>query len=170
VKTASEPLSGQEKMRATRRKLIMVTISLLLTWHSVPAAAKAGSGADPKGTIMVKLAGIRSSQGAILISLVNSAESFSENIVENYYKTIKVKIADPENVVALFEVPYGEYAIKLYQDENNNQRLDKWLFTGIPREPYGFSHNVRAYFGPPSYDQARFMVAGEQTSLSIELR
>lgn len=37
------------------------------------------------------------------------------------------------------QIPAGEYAIQVYQDTNNNRRLDFGLF-GIPREPVGISN------------------------------
>lgn len=43
-------------------------------------------------------------------------------------------------------------AIALFQDLNNNQRLDK-NFIGLPVEPYGFSNNPKLLFGPPGFQK-----------------
>jgi len=53
-------------------------------------------------------------------------------------------------------------AIKLFHDENSNQKLDiGW--TG-PEERYGFSNSARGLMGPPDYEKARFQLpASEQT-------
>ncbi len=40
-------------------------------------------------------------------------------------------------------LPEGEYAVTIYQDLNNNSRLDK--FFSIPIEPYGISNNVKTF-------------------------
>ena len=45
----------------------------------------------------------------------------------------------------------GQYALTLFHDENNNERLDTFL--GIPREGFGFSRNPAIRFGPPKFKQ-----------------
>ena len=42
-----------------------------------------------------------------------------------------------------FEIPPGTYAIGVYIDENDNEKLDT-NFLGIPKEQYGFSNNAKA--------------------------
>ena len=53
-----------------------------------------------------------------------------------------------------FEIPPGTYAIGLYIDENENEKLDT-NFLGIPKEQYGFSNNAKA-FGIPKFEAASF--------------
>ena len=53
-----------------------------------------------------------------------------------------------------FEIPPGTYAIGVYIDENDNEKLDT-NFLGIPKEQYGFSNNARA-FGIPKFEAASF--------------
>ena len=65
-------------------------------------------------------------------------------------------------------VPPGEYALLVYYDENDNQRMDK-NFIGIPKEPLGFSNNYRPK-GSPSYRRAVFTLAdGESKAFDVEL-
>jgi uncharacterized protein (DUF2141 family) len=47
--------------------------------------------------------------------------------------------------------------------------LDTGLF-GIPKEPYGFSNNARNPFGPPQFDDVKFMVSGEALTLTITVK
>ena len=44
--------------------------------------------------------------------------------------------------VTFHDLPIGQYAVSVYQDRNNNGRLDTGLF-GIPIEKYGFSNGGR---------------------------
>lgn len=67
-----------------------------------------------------------------------------------------------------FDLPDGTYAIGIFVDANDNNKMDK-NFLGIPKEQYGFSNNAKARFGPPSFDDASFTLAGHQM-LSIDLR
>lgn len=53
-----------------------------------------------------------------------------------------------------FDFPAGEYAVSPYQDVSSNGKLDRY-FIGKPKEPYGFSTNVKP-FGPPSYKDCKF--------------
>ena len=41
---------------------------------------------------------------------------------------------------------------------------------GIPKEPYGFSNDVRAIFGPPKWSKSRFEVKAPGTSVRIEVK
>jgi uncharacterized protein (DUF2141 family) len=51
-------------------------------------------------------------------------------------------------------VEAGAYAISIFQDENRNGELDS-NFIGIPKEPYGFSNNLKK-MRPPSFEEALF--------------
>ena len=66
-----------------------------------------------------------------------------------------------------FDLPSGEYAVSTYQDINNNGKLDRY-FIGKPKEPYGFSNNVKP-FGPPSYKDCKFNLTSSPKLISISL-
>ena len=55
------------------------------------------------------------------------------------------------------EVPSGTYAIGLYIDANENEKMDT-NFLGIPKEQFGFSNDAKGSFGPPSFESASFEV------------
>lgn len=57
----------------------------------------------------------------------------------------------------------GNYSVEAFHDQNNNGKLDTNPF-GIPREPYGFSNNVRGNFGPPDFELTLFQVSGMTTT------
>ena len=54
-------------------------------------------------------------------------------------------------------IPAGPYAIAVFQDKNNDGKLNKNLF-GAPKEPYGFSNNKYGRFGPPEFEDVCFEV------------
>lgn len=67
------------------------------------------------------------------------------------------------------DLPGGEYALVVYQDDNGNGRLDK-NFIGIPREPLGFSNRYWPQ-GRPTYARAAFRLEeGEIRRFDIHLR
>ena len=63
----------------------------------------------------------------------------------------------------------GRYAVRLYQDKNDDNRLATGAF-GMPTEPYGTSNNAASRFGPPSYADAAFDVTATGASQTIALR
>jgi uncharacterized protein (DUF2141 family) len=84
-------------------------------------------------------------------------------------KSIQTKsvTASGEKVIVEFDLPPGEYAVSTYQDVNSNGMLDRY-FIGKPKEPYGFSNNVKP-FGPPRYKDCKFTLANSPKSISISL-
>ena len=78
---------------------------------------------------------------------------------------MKNNVAD----VTFWNIPYGEYAIKVYHDANNDDKLNK-NFLGMPTEEYGFSNNARGSFGPPSWDDAKFMFNSAKDTLHITIQ
>jgi uncharacterized protein (DUF2141 family) len=131
---------------------------------SVPPPTRAQSGGP--GTIILKVTGLHSEKGQVRIAVFNSSETWlGEQPL--YSSTIKV---DGQSVVwKISDVPYGDYGIAAFHDENSNGKMDKNLL-GIPKERYGFSNNVRATFGLPKWEKAKFAVKNSTTDISIEVK
>jgi uncharacterized protein (DUF2141 family) len=121
---------------------------------------------DGQGSIILKVTGLRSEKGQVRIAVFNSSEKWlGEDPV--YSSTINV---DGQSVTWKFNnVPHGDYGIAVFHDENKNGKMDK-NFLGIPLEPYGFSNNVRVTFGPPKWENAKFLVKGSTTEVSIAVK
>lgn len=100
-------------------------------------------------------------------SLVYAMWSGPENWLET--DTIRdgvVPINDGTSVISLTGLAYGEYAVSVYHDRNDNRKLDTGLF-GIPKEPLGTSNDAKIRFGPPRYEDAVFEL--DQPTLSIQI-
>lgn len=69
----------------------------------------------------------------------------------------------------VLELPPGQYGVMAYHDRNSDLKLNT-LPIGLPTEPYGFSNNSRAPFGPPSWSAARFTLPAQGASQTIRLR
>jgi uncharacterized protein (DUF2141 family) len=65
-------------------------------------------------------------------------------------------------------IPFGAYAIAVYQDVNGNGKLDTGMF-GIPQEPFAFSNNFRPKFGGPSFDKCKFDFKEDNQTLTMEM-
>jgi uncharacterized protein (DUF2141 family) len=108
---------------------------------------------------------IKSDKGVMLVALHNNVKSYDANGEAVTAK--KLPLNGPELVVDFGDLPAGTYAIKLYQDENENGEIDK-SFMGIPTEGYGFSNNGGA-FGPSSFEDASFTL-DKDLQVEIHLR
>ena len=119
-----------------------------------------------QATITLKVTGLRSEKGQVKIAVFNSAEKWlGEQPV--YSATINV---DSQAVVwKISDVPFGDYGVAVFHDENGNGKMDK-NFLGIPLEPYGFSNNERVIFGPPKWEKSKFTVKSSTTDVSIEVK
>jgi uncharacterized protein (DUF2141 family) len=77
------------------------------------------------------------------------------------------KVDKEEISVALDNVAPGAYAVSIFHDENDNGKLDAGAY-GIPVEKTGSSNNAKGKYGPPSFDDCKFMV-DEDTVIYITL-
>ena len=79
-----------------------------------------------------------------------------------------MKIRKTEARCDFEDIPPGTYALAVIHDENMNGKIDAdWL--GIPKEGYGFSNDVKALLGTPSFSAASFKYDGETLDLTISL-
>lgn len=67
-----------------------------------------------------------------------------------------------------FALPQGEYAVSTYHDLNDNKELDRYFF-GKPKEPYGFSNNIKPSLGPPDFDDCKFILNNSAKTVSVIL-
>lgn len=104
--------------------------------------------------------------GTVALLLFDSANTFGD--FRDPAIVAKHDLDGRENI-HIRNVPPGEYALLVYYDENNNDRLDI-NFIGIPKEPLGFSNRYQPK-GPPSYKRAAFILEkGESRHFDVKLR
>ena len=119
------------------------------------------------GTFILSVVGLESDEGKAMIALFNSEEGYSET--GKNFKSNAIEIKDSKVVWTIEDLPFGEYAIKLYHDENGNGKMDKNML-GIPSEDYGFSNNASGSFGPADYEDAKFIfnTSGQQHEINLD--
>lgn len=108
---------------------------------------------------------IKSVKGNLLVAVYDKEEHYNSN--SNWIAVKKVKVAETTMSLDFSDLPAGNYAVKLFQDENENGQIDTGA-GGIPIERYGFSNNAGSY-GPPSFDEAKVAV-DKATEIEIRLR
>jgi len=126
-----------------------------------------GFAGDSNGHIIITVTQIKIESGLLRISIFDSKDGFP-NKYKRALKFINLKIESPEMKIILPDVPFGEYAIAILHDENNNEKMDT-NFLRMPKEGYGVSNNVRGTFGPPKFENAKFPVKQDSVFLLIEM-
>lgn len=117
------------------------------------------------GNIHVIIQNIQNDQGTLQIGLFTEKDKFLEEA--SWSKDIPVN--GREIIEVDFEnIPYGTYAISIYQDLDDNGKLDTNLI-GIPKEPVGFSNDHQPKMGPPKFNGAKFDLTQKKLELTVNL-
>jgi len=136
------------------RHLHAALLACLLLPASLPALA---------ATVEVRVANVAAGKGK-----VNVAVCDRERFLKQCAYSASVPARGGETVIALRDIPPGTWAVLAYQDENENNELDR-NFIGIPKENYGFSRDAAGRFGPPGFDDAAIDVREGTTVAPIHL-
>lgn len=128
------------------------------------AGASEGAGGS---TLTVKVAGLRSNHGQVVLALFDSPESYAERRQPKRSARLAPEDGSCEWVVTALES--GTYALAVYHDRNGNGELDRRAL-GMPKEPFGFSNNPATPFGPPSFERAGFVVDGPEQLIEVRLK
>jgi uncharacterized protein (DUF2141 family) len=142
------------------KKLFLISLFLLALLAVMPVKAQS----EKAGTLTIIMTGFRNDNGLAMVSLHNSAEQFYEK--EKAFRAVKISIKNKKATCEFKDIPQGIYAVRVYQDENLNGKLDK-NFVGYPKEPYGISNNAKSKTGPPKYEKAKFDF---NTSMTMEIK
>jgi uncharacterized protein (DUF2141 family) len=133
-----------------------------------PATTK-GPSASGTGQVIVDIAGLESAKGQLLGALFRGERGFPNQV--KYALARKALPLREKRARFVFEgVTPGEFAFAVHHDENSNLKMETGLF-GIPSEGYGTSRDAKPNFGPPSYSDARLVLApGEQKRIVVHMR
>ena len=125
----------------------------------------ASSSSAEAGNIEVTVNNLQANKGKLYASLCTRDRFFKGRC---HFEIVRRVTADM-HVLTFSQVDEGEYAVSLFYDVNNNEKLDTSMF-GIPKEPTGVSNNVPATNGPPSFEAAKFSVtANSEVRLYISV-
>lgn len=118
-------------------------------------------------SLVLKVKEVKVPLGVIRVAVYNHKASFLK--FKEVFSSAVVPAVAGETKIVMEGLPPGTYALALYQDLNNNGKMDKnWI--GIPTEPLGFSNAKLGVFGPPSFKACTFeMVPNVSKEISITL-
>ena len=130
------------------------------------SALFAASAAAQAAELTVVLHDVRAQTGLIKIALVDSQAGW-----DGQAAPVQATGAPPSGGQATFvfkDLKPGAYAVLITHDENGNGQLDTNAM-GMPLEGYGFSNNPRV-MRKPTWDEARFDLAGAAANIDVSLR
>ena len=118
-----------------------------------------------KTDIQIKIKGIKTKEGKLLIGLYNSDKEFPKGKV---YRKVEVTPEKNTLIYTFKDVDKGKYAVAVLHDENNNGKMDIGMLG--PKEAYGFSNDARGVLSPPSFDKASFIVDGKEKNIELYVK
>jgi len=119
-----------------------------------------------QGDLTVIISGLKNDRGNVKIGLFNTADSWNDKAEK--FKGAVVSIKNRKAQWVIRDIPYGQYAIKFFHDENNDDKI-KTNFLGMPTETYGFYKSGATKFIPPGFDKAKFSFESGNMQIEIEL-
>lgn len=144
--------------------LIIITFCIVTFCTSKTTAAH-----ENTLTLTIEFEKIKQLQGNLIIELYDLSMSTSQNwheIQPLAHQSIALKTF--EQTFQFNQLAVGRYAIRVFQDLNNNQLLDKTT-NNLPLEPVGFSRNPSLFNGEPTIQDCAITLNKDNTT-SITLR
>lgn len=117
--------------------------------------------------LTLNITGIKNTKGVIRIALFNKADGFPSND-NKAYKLLSVKIDGALATIVIPNIPFGNYAVIVFHDENNNNEFDT-NFLGMPKEGTGTSNANEKGKSKPKYENAIFNFSEKNKNVSVKL-
>ena len=117
--------------------------------------------------LTVNVTGFDEIEGSVRLALYDSEEGFASDLDAAVYSAAEPVTSDTVTFTFDF-LPRGVYAFSVYHDEDDDGELDM-KFYGPPSEKVGASNNATGRMGPPSFEDASFILGSERVEMTIEL-
>ena len=114
--------------------------------------------------LTVEIQNIKTATGKVQIGLFKPCDGFPDKCKPTESRLVN---AEKGSIKVVFEVEPGEYALAVFHDLNNNGKIDTRFF--IPREPYGFSNNIRPRFSPPKFADCQVHIRQKDKTITLRV-
>ena len=148
-------------MRLPKLSAAIATLPALVL--AAMLALPQSASAEPAAKLSLTVTGIKEAKGALMIAVFDEAT----------YGKGKPVVSAAVPVTALtasttFDLAPGKYGIQMYHDVDGDGKMGTNPF-GMPIEPFGFSNNAPAQFGPATWQDAAFDVPAAGATQKINL-
>ncbi len=132
-----------------------------------PAAEEESSAHGKQADLVVHATGFRSDQGQAIADLFVQGE----DILGKPHVRVKGEIKGGTATLTFRNMTYGDYAVRVFHDENGNGTLDH-NFLSIPSEPLGFSNgfSLGVFSGLPTFEKLRFSFVSGAKPIEIVVK
>ena len=117
------------------------------------------------GRIVVTVLGLTSDKGLVRFGLFNSQATFPKKRAA--YRGAGASILGRQSTWITDTIPYGEYAVAVYHDENENKKHDKFFI--VPLEDYGISGYQKPPLIMPKWETAKFCLDSDRINISVSV-
>jgi len=131
--------------------VILITVALFISNTII---------AQENLSITATVVNVTSDTGKVSFALFDK-----ENFRVKPLQAVSSEIKEGKSIATFTNIKSGAYAIICFHDKNENNKMD-FAKNGMPLENYGASNNVMN-FGPPNYEEAKFVVAEKSVRLEI---
>jgi len=114
--------------------------------------------------ITVEITDVVINGGKVYLTVFSSADNFKNGISDFGF----VLEANNATVYHELSLPNGEYVISVYQDANNNGKLDNGMF-GIPKELVGISNYFGKGYPSKSFDKQKILINDSTGKITVGL-
>ena len=129
-------------------------------------AAVVADTAKVRAPLKLVITNLKSATGPVIVGVYNEKCRFPDPKCQLKIYTFK---PDSMSLTAMItDLPFGVYALAIYQDVNSNGKIDK-NFIGIPTEPYAFSNNYKPTVKAPAFKNCRFNYCADTNMVAMKM-
>lgn len=150
-----------------RKLLFIVAGALALAAQNKPPLNQPAEAQGTTYTLTVHMTGFRSETGDAGVLVFCTPKGWPESNADAC-KHRSVPIHNGEATIQFDGLKAGTYAAVALHDENMNKKMDR-NFLGIPKEGFGFPHDLKVGLRAPSWNAASFRVDGD-TTIQIKMQ
>ncbi|WP_223788820.1 DUF2141 domain-containing protein [Marinicella meishanensis] len=144
-------------MKSTFNKATFWAQAAALTTFSLAASA---------AELVVSVDSIKNDEGHLMAQLFAGEENYNQG---KAHASLMVAAKQGVGQLTFTDLAPGEYVVRMFHDENNNQQMDANAF-GMPTEGYGFSNQAVGNMGPPQYrDMVVEITTAEEQATTVAL-
>ena len=131
----------------------------------VAAALACGAAA---ASLTVEVGNVAEARGDLHVTVYDGPETWLSLQTRRATEAIAVPADSGDAIAATFDLPAGRYAIAVHHDVNGNGKVDYSLLR-LPKEPFGFSNDVKPKLSRPAFEAAAFDLGDEGLTVSVKL-
>lgn len=123
---------------------------------------------SPDPTLYITVYVMGQEKGLVQLLVFDSPDGFPDQP----HKARRREAAEVVNGRAQFEfggLKEGSYAVSAFYDADRDGKMKKNIF-GVPKDPYGFSKDVRNAFSAPTFQSAAVRLPADGLAISFTLK